>query len=87
MNAVHTLALQPDAKECLFKQITAEGIRGRFRQVLNNTNFVDAEGSLTLGVLTFNQFGPKDLKVGCVQCCHLVNLPLQLGSSAYPAGS
>jgi hypothetical protein len=44
-------------------EITAEGIRGRFRQVLNNTNFVDAEGTLTLGVLTFNQFGPKDLKV------------------------
>ena len=32
--------------------------------MLNNTNFVDAEGTLTLGVLTFNQFGPKDLKVG-----------------------
>lgn len=44
-------------------QITAEGIRGRFRQALTNTNFVDADGSLSLGVLTFNQFGPKDLKV------------------------
>ena len=48
-------------------QITAESIRGRFRQVLNNTNFVDADGSLTLGTLTFNQFGPKDLKVHTVR--------------------
>jgi hypothetical protein len=47
------------------KQITAEGIRGRFRQVLSNTSFVDADGTLTLGVLTFNQFQPKDLKVQC----------------------
>ena len=44
-------------------QIPAEGIRGRFRQMLNNTNFVDAESTLTLGVLTFKQFGPTDLKV------------------------
>ncbi len=44
-------------------QISAEGIRGRFRQALTSTNFIDADGNLTLGVLTFNQLGPKDLKV------------------------
>ena len=43
-------------------QITAESIRGKFRQVLSNTSFLDPEGNVSLGVLTFNQFGPKDLK-------------------------
>ena len=60
---MHSYALQLDAEMQSFTQITAEGIRGRFRQVLNNTNFVDAKSALTLGVLTFNQFGPTDLKV------------------------
>lgn len=74
------------AEECRFTQITAEGIRGRFRQVLNNTNFVDAEGTLTLGVLTFNQFGPKDLKVGTCTAAIIVDLTLKRGTSVYPAG-
>jgi hypothetical protein len=44
-------------------EITADGIRGKFRQALSSTNFIDAEGNLSLGVLTFNQFQPKDLKL------------------------
>lgn len=64
---------------CSMLQITAEGIRGRFGQGLSNTTNVDAEGKLTLGILTFNQYHPKDLKVRCLlgsfQGCGSLMLP------------
>ncbi len=44
-------------------QVTTDNIRGKFKQILNSTNFADENNEMTMGTLCFNQFEPKDLRV------------------------
>lgn len=44
-------------------EITAESIRGKYKQVLTSSILVDGDSTTTLGKLCFNQFEPKDLKI------------------------
>lgn len=39
-------------------------VDGHFELLLNTTNYLDDDACTTLGTLTFQQFGPNDLRVG-----------------------
>ena len=39
------------------------GVDGKFKGLLNTTNYLDDDACSTLGTITFQQFAPKDLKV------------------------
>ena len=38
-------------------------VDGQFELLLNTTNYLDDDACTTLGTLTFQQFGPSDLRV------------------------
>lgn len=44
-------------------QLTAESVSGKFTQILNSTNYADANNELTLGALSFKMYHPNELKV------------------------
>jgi len=43
-------------------QLRPGAVDGRFEGMLNTTNYLDDDACSTLGTLTFQQFGPNDLR-------------------------
>jgi len=63
------------AEQCGYsKAEPLSSVRGKFRQVVATTDFVDESRSVPLGALTFHQIGPKDLKVYMVPSTNLGGL-------------
>mmetsp|Transcript_8118 Transcript_8118/g.24135 ORF Transcript_8118/g.24135 Transcript_8118/m.24135 type:complete len:262 (-) Transcript_8118:401-1186(-) len=44
-------------------ELTAESVSGKFTQILNSTNYADANNELTLGALSFKMYHPNELKI------------------------
>lgn len=44
-------------------QLRSGEVDGQFELLLNTTNYLDDDACTTLGTLTFQQFGPSDLRV------------------------
>ena len=48
-------------------QLRSGEVDGQFELLLNTTNYLDDDACTTLGTLTFQQFGPSDLRVRSAQ--------------------
>ena len=46
-------------------QVEPDVINGRFKGLVNSAVMLQEDGKVSLGQLTFQQFGPKEPKVTC----------------------